>query len=71
VVADKKTPEDWHMDGVEFLSVDEQLGLRYEIKNHIAYNSYTCVLTPGWFLSSDAGCLKVSHKAVQVDIRPC
>ena len=40
VVADSKTPTDWHLDGAEFLSIDEQAGLRYEVKDHIGYNTY-------------------------------
>ena len=40
VVADRKTPTDWHLDGAEFLSVDEQTGLGYQLKDHIYYNTY-------------------------------
>ena len=32
VVADRKTPADWALEGAEVLSVDEQLGLRYQLK---------------------------------------
>ena len=39
-MADRKTPTDWHLDGVVFLSVDEQLGLSYQLKNHIGYDTY-------------------------------
>ena len=39
-MADRKTPADWHLDGVELLSVEEQLSLGYQLKNHIGYNTY-------------------------------
>ncbi|CAH1782196.1 unnamed protein product [Owenia fusiformis] len=40
VVADTKTPKDWHLDGVIFLSVDAQRTLGYKILEHIPYSSY-------------------------------
>ncbi len=40
VVADRKTPADWELAGAEFLSVDEQLGLRYQLKDRIGYDTY-------------------------------
>ena len=40
VVADRKTPTDWRLDGAEFLSVEEQTGLGYQLKNHIGYDTY-------------------------------
>lgn len=39
-MADRKTPTDWHLDGAEFLSIDEQLELRYQLKDHIGYSTY-------------------------------
>ncbi|CAH1780485.1 unnamed protein product [Owenia fusiformis] len=41
VVADTKTPPDWHLDGVIFLSVAAQQSLGYKILEHIPYSSYT------------------------------
>ena len=40
VVADRKTPTDWHLDGAEFLSVEDQIGLGYHMNNHIGYDTY-------------------------------
>ena len=40
VVADRKTPTDWQLDGVEFLSMKEQKSLPYELKDHISYDTY-------------------------------
>ena len=40
IVADRKTPTDWELDGAEFLSIDEQLGLRYQLKDRIGYDTY-------------------------------
>ncbi|CAH1781995.1 unnamed protein product [Owenia fusiformis] len=41
VVADTKTPKDWHFDGVLFLSLDAQRSLRYKVLEHIPYSSYS------------------------------
>ena len=41
VVADKKTPTDWNLDGCEFLSVDKQLSLNYRIIPLLPWNHYS------------------------------
>ena len=41
VVADKKTPCDWHLDNCEFLSVEDQQKLPYEIVQHLPWNHYS------------------------------
>lgn len=41
IVADQKTPIDWHYENCIFLSVDEQIQLNYSIHQLISYNSYT------------------------------
>ncbi|CAH1792030.1 unnamed protein product [Owenia fusiformis] len=40
VVADTKTPKDWHLDGVLFLSVTTQRSLGYKVLEHIPYSNY-------------------------------
>lgn len=39
VVGDKKSPKDWHLDGVTFLSADEKYGFSLEEK--LPFNHYT------------------------------
>lgn len=41
VVADKKTPKDWHCDNCDFISVDKQLELNYEIVKYLPWNHYS------------------------------
>ncbi|VDO75975.1 unnamed protein product [Heligmosomoides polygyrus] len=41
VVGDKKTPKNWSVPGVHFLSVDTQLSLGYGIVESMPYKSYT------------------------------
>lgn len=41
VVADKKTPSDWYLEGCDFLSVDKQLSLNYRIIPLIPWNHYS------------------------------
>ncbi|CAH1774966.1 unnamed protein product [Owenia fusiformis] len=40
VVADTKTPKDWHLDGVLFLSIPAQKALGYKVLDHIPYGVY-------------------------------
>lgn len=40
VVGDKKTPADWALDGVEFLSVAEQGKSPHSLAQHLPYNHY-------------------------------
>jgi hypothetical protein len=42
VVADKKTPADWAYPNVDFLSVEMQQSLPYEITPLVPYNNYGC-----------------------------
>jgi hypothetical protein len=44
VVADKKTPTDWAYPNVDFLSVDMQKNLAYEIVPLVPYNNYGCAV---------------------------
>lgn len=37
---DLKTPVDWHLDGVDFLSIDTQKTLKYGILKHLPNNHY-------------------------------
>jgi hypothetical protein len=41
VVADKKTPTDWHLEGCDFLSVEKQLSLSYNIIPQLPWNHYS------------------------------
>ncbi len=41
VVADKKTPSDWHLDNCVFLSVEDQQKLPYRIIKHLPWNHYS------------------------------
>ena len=41
VVADKKTPADWYLEGCEFLSVDRQMSLNYRIISLLPWNHYS------------------------------
>jgi len=41
VVADKKTPLDWHLDNCDFLSVDDQQTLSYKITQLPPWNHYS------------------------------
>ncbi|VDO18305.1 unnamed protein product [Heligmosomoides polygyrus] len=41
VVGDEKTPKNWSVPGVHFLSVDTQLSLGYGIVENLPYKSYT------------------------------
>jgi hypothetical protein len=41
VVADKKTPADWHLDGCDFLSVEDQKTLGYSILKYLPWNHYS------------------------------
>lgn len=40
VVADKKTPKDWHLDNCDFLSVEQQEQLPYAIVKELPWNHY-------------------------------
>lgn len=40
VVADKKTPTDWHVPGIIFLDVKAQEKLNYKILNYLPWNHY-------------------------------
>ena len=40
VVADKKTPLDWHLDNCKFLSVEKQKKLNYSIIDILPWNHY-------------------------------
>lgn len=41
VVADKKTPKDWHLDNCDFLSIEDQENLPYKIGKLLPWNHYT------------------------------
>lgn len=41
VVGDMKTPKDWEVSGVSFLSVDEQLGLKFRSAHLLPMNHYS------------------------------
>ncbi|CAB3401894.1 unnamed protein product [Caenorhabditis bovis] len=41
VVGDSKTPADWHLDGVHFLSIDLQKSFGLGLPANLPYNSYT------------------------------
>ncbi|ULT87555.1 hypothetical protein L3Y34_007009 [Caenorhabditis briggsae] len=41
VVADTKTPEDWNLEGVHFLSVEFQKNLPFSLISSLPYKSYT------------------------------
>lgn len=40
MVADRKTPEDWQLDNVEFLSMEKQKELKYTLGSHIGFDTY-------------------------------
>jgi hypothetical protein len=40
VVGDKKSPKDWHCDNVEYLSVDRQETLPYQLSKVLPFNHY-------------------------------
>lgn len=40
VVGDKKSPENWECDGVEYLSVDDQVDLDFHLLSKLPYNHY-------------------------------
>jgi hypothetical protein len=54
VVADKKTPKDWHLDDCEFLSVEKQLELDYEILKFLPWNHY-CRKNIGYLYAIEHG----------------
>ncbi|KIH51862.1 hypothetical protein ANCDUO_18043, partial [Ancylostoma duodenale] len=41
VVGDTKTPINWRLEGVHFLSVEDQQRLDYHLTSDLPYNSYT------------------------------
>ncbi|RCN48274.1 hypothetical protein ANCCAN_05689 [Ancylostoma caninum] len=41
VVGDTKTPKNWRLEGVHFLSVEDQQLLDYSLSSDLPYNSYT------------------------------
>jgi hypothetical protein len=41
VVADKKTPTDWHLEGCDFLSIEKQSSLNYSIIPLLPWNHYS------------------------------
>lgn len=41
IVADKKTPKDWYCENCDFLSVEKQSSLGYEIFKHLPWNHYS------------------------------
>ena len=43
VLTDLKTPQDWHLEGADFLSIDLQKTLKYKILEHLPNNHYGCV----------------------------
>ena len=45
VVGDKKTSTDWHFDNVDFLSVDEQLQMDFELSKKLPFNHYCRKMT--------------------------
>lgn len=40
VVGDKKTPEDWNYDNVDYVSVDEQESMEFQLAKVLPYNHY-------------------------------
>lgn len=44
VVADKKTPEDWVLDNVIMLSIEQQKALMYSIMALLPFNHYGCAM---------------------------
>jgi len=40
VVGDKKSPQNWHCDNVEYLSVDRQETLPYQLSKVLPFNHY-------------------------------
>ncbi|MEJ8756646.1 STELLO glycosyltransferase family protein [Pontibacter sp. H259] len=40
VIGDKKSPQDWHQDKVQYLSIEEQEALKYEVISLLPYNHY-------------------------------
>jgi hypothetical protein len=54
VVADKKTPADWHLDNCEFLSVERQLELEYETIQLLPWNHY-CRKNIGYLYAIEHG----------------
>ncbi|PIO61971.1 hypothetical protein TELCIR_16489, partial [Teladorsagia circumcincta] len=41
VVGDVKTPSNWHLEGVHFLSIHDQRNLGYNTEKNLPYKSYT------------------------------
>lgn len=54
VVADKKTPKDWELPNCEFLSVEKQLNLDYEITKVLPWNHY-CRKNIGYLYAIEHG----------------
>ncbi len=54
VVADKKTPKDWHLDNCDFLSVEAQEKLPYKIIQHLPWNHY-CRKNIGYLYAIEHG----------------
>ena len=40
VIGDKKTPKDWHHENVEFISIEDQDKMKYDLVNVLPYNHY-------------------------------
>jgi len=40
VIGDRKTPDDWYLENVEYFSIDKQLALESEFINSCRFNSY-------------------------------
>ena len=41
VVGDKKTPKDWHLDNCDYISVEDQQQMKYEIIKYLPWNHYS------------------------------
>jgi hypothetical protein len=41
VVGDKKTPDDWHCNNVDYMSIDQQEDLNFELTKILPYNHYS------------------------------
>jgi len=54
VVGDKKTPNDWSMEGVDYLSVKDQKELNYSIVSLLPYNHY-CRKMIGYLYAMEKG----------------
>lgn len=60
VVGDNKTPKDWSLDGVRFLSIDEQRESGYDLAAQLAENHY-CRKNLGYLAAMSAGAGRIAE----------